>query len=104
MDTRGIIGDTGYGLDLPDTQVDDQQMTEEKSMARFSKTKEFKRLKSFIEAKIVWYQRYLPDGRYVGGGRAVGEGELPTPEQWAVASLVVKEFQNILNEYERAEE
>ena len=44
MAQNGLIGDN-YGIDLPQMEVDKQDLDEEKRMARFSKSKEFKKLK-----------------------------------------------------------
>jgi hypothetical protein len=100
----GIIGDTSMEnfLDPDNTGggVEEEALVEEKKMARFSKTAEFKRLKGYAESRIKFYQTFLPDGRIVGTGAA--GTKIPTPEEWTVANLVIAEFTSLLNEYEGA--
>jgi len=98
MAQNGIIGDN-YGIDIPDVSLDQNSLDEEKSMARFSKSREFKRLKEIIEARIDFYQKALPDGRPVS---AVDTAE--RAQMWVVANAVIGEFNLILQAYENAKE
>lgn len=93
---NGIIGDD-FGIDLPQTQVPEQDLTVEKNMAKFSKTAEFKKLKSYLNERIAYYQTHLP------GGKVVGE-DMPTPEDWVVANAIIAEFKSVLVLYEAAGE
>ena len=98
MAQNGIIGDN-YGIDLPEVEPDKAYLDEEKQMARFSKSKEFKKLKEIMEARIDFYQQALPDGRPI---TAVDSTE--RANMWLVANAVVGEFKMILNAYETANE
>lgn len=98
MGPNAIIGDN-YGIDLPNVAVDKDELDEEKRMARFSKSKEFKKLKEIMEARIDFYQKALPDGRAIT--------EVDTAERanmWVVANAVIGEFKMILAAYEDANE
>lgn len=98
MSQNSIIGDN-YGIDLPSVDVDKDELDEEKRMARFSKSKEFKKLKEIMEARISFYQKALPDGRAIT--------EVDTAERaqmWVVANAVIGEFKMILAAYEDANE
>jgi hypothetical protein len=95
MDTLGLIGDASP-TELPQTQVDDNALNEEKLKSKFSRTKEFKEQKEWVESRIKFYQKCLPDGR------VVGEGKTPTGEDWLIANAVIAEFQGFLDRYEYA--
>jgi hypothetical protein len=92
---QGIIGDN-VGIDLPQTVVSEQDLAEEKKMARFSKTEEFKRLKMYMEGRIDFYQTHLPDGRPVG---MVTED---ITDMWRASNTVIQEFKALINAYEQA--
>lgn len=94
---NAIMGDEGYGLDIPQTQVGQQDLKTERSAARFSKTKEYKELKAHCESRIAYYQTYLPG--------AIPAENVPDEERgkyWAIANMVIGEFQALLNAYEQA--
>ena len=95
---NGLVGDS-FGIDLPETLVETNDLVEEKQMAKFSRTKEFKRLKEQIERRIKFYQGCLPDGRPL---TAVDKAE--RGEQWVIANVVIGEFQMLINQYEEAAE
>lgn len=95
---NGILGDN-YGFDIPQTDVDKEPLDDEKRMARFSKSKEFKRFKELMEARIDFYQKTLPDGRPLTAVDAIERGN-----QWVIANAVIGEFKMILNAYETAKE
>ena len=98
MAQHGIIGDN-YGIDLPSADVDVNELNEEKAMARFSKSKEFKKLKEIMQSRIDFYQKALPDGRPLS--------EVDTAERaqmWVIANAVIGEFNMILAAYEDANE
>ena len=96
---HGIIGDDSFGTELPETKVPENQLNEEKKAARFSKTKEYKVLKEYIQERIKYYQKYLPDGREIG---SIAQPELG--QKWVEANTIVREFQLILDSYENAAE
>lgn len=96
---NGIIGDN-YGIDLPSLQVDKDVLAEERAKARFSKSKEFKRLKEQMEARIDFYQKALPDGRpLTAAGDMVEIGQM-----WVIANAVIGEFKMLIADYENAAE
>lgn len=99
METQGIIGDA-YPTELPVTDVPTQDLTEEKKMAKFSKTAEFKRLKSHIQERIDFYQKFLPNGTSVLEADTVEE----LGQKWLVANAIVTEFNAIIDAYELANE
>jgi hypothetical protein len=99
--SNGIIGDAAYGTSIPQTEVPEQDLSREKSMAKFSKTAEFKSLQAAIEARIEHYQAYLP------GNSGVSIQDLPNEERawrWLAADVVIAEFKSILGAYEQAAE
>lgn len=93
--SNAIIGDN-TGVDLPEAPEDVIDLSEEKKMAKFSKSAEFKRLKEYLEGRIEFFQNYLPDGTAISSQK---------PEElvntWIVANLVIGEFRAVINEYER---
>lgn len=95
---NGIVGNE-YGTGIPETEVDKTSLIEEKKAARFSKSAEYKKLKEYMEERIDYYQKYLPDGREIGS--------IPMPElgqKWVEANTIVREFKLVLQSYEQAAE
>ena len=95
MSEYGIIGNN-FGIDLPQAEVDKELLAEERSKAKFSRTKEFGILKKHLEERISFYQTFLPDGRLVVEG--------VTPEDWKVANTIIAEFKAVIDSYEQAAE
>jgi len=93
----GIVGDMP-GMELPETRMPEEELVDEKNLAKFSKTKEYKRLKEYMEIKINFYQTFLPNGK------EVGIDAQPTAEDWRVANRVIAEFKAVLQSYENANE
>lgn len=89
---NGIIGDE-FGIDIPETVVDDVELVAEKKAARYSRTREYKRLKEHFESRIVFYQGHLPNGEDV-------TTSTPSLEDWRVANAIIKEFNTVINFYE----
>lgn len=87
-----------FGTELPHTQVEEAQLVNEKNMARFSKSKEFKALKEYMEGRIEFFQKYLPDGRPLTSDNVIDE------KDWIIANTVIAEFQRVLDAYENAAE
>jgi hypothetical protein len=96
--SNGIVGDS-FGIDLPEINLDDKELVVEKQMAKFSRTKEFARLKEILEARIAYYQSVLPDGRVLTEVDAKERAA-----QWAIANVVIGEFKMLINAYEQAAE
>ncbi len=94
---NGLIGDD-FGIDLPQTQVQEQDLTVERNMAKFSKTAEFRKLEDYVNARVAFYQGHLPNGNPVVGDK------VPSPADWVIANAVIAEFNGILNAYNEARE
>lgn len=95
---NGIVGDA-MGIDLPEMEVEPGFLNDEKKLAKFSRTAEFKRLKDYIDTRVIFYQTCLPDGRPVAG---VSKQE--RIDAWDGANLVIMELTNILGQYDAAAE
>lgn len=96
---NAIIGDDSFGTELPETQIDDKALTEEKKAARYSKSAEYKKLKQHFESRIEFYQTYLPGGKPVAAA-----SKMEREEAWAIANLLIAEFNTVINFYETAKE
>lgn len=96
-----VVGDQDLPTNLPETRVPQEVMTEEKKMAKYSKSAEFKRLKEFMEARIQFYQNFMPDGRSI---KEVNLQDWELAQGWKVANIVIKEFQSVLDAYDKARE
>lgn len=94
---NGIIGED-FGTTLPEARIDQDTLSVEKNMAKFSKSKEYKKLKEHLLDRVEYYQSFLPDGR------DVRTGTIPTAEQWVIANAVIGEFKAVLTAYENAQE
>ena len=95
---NGIIGDAQM-TDLPQMVVDENELNEEKKMARYSKSSEYKRIKNHFEERIAFYKTYLPDGREITSIDMAEAGQ-----SWVVANTIIRELQNVLDSYELAAE
>lgn len=112
MDTgarNAVMGDQDLPTNLPVTKVPEEVLTEEKKMAKYSKSEEFKRLATFMQERIKFYQRFLPNGQQVEGsplqvGMPQGVAANELGSYWMAACMVIKEFEDVLNSYERAQE
>lgn len=106
MPNNAIIGDES-GIDLPQAPENIVDLSEEKKMARYSRSKEFKRLREYMEGRIEFFQTYLPDGRSINGGTDAKGGSIDLLDNdllatyWRTANIVIAEFQLIINEYDR---
>ena len=92
-----LIGDS-TGVELPQMEASEDLLVEEKKMAKYSRSAEFRRIQDHFNERIAFYQSKLPDGR------DIGVGKLPTPEEWVVANAIIAEFNLVINMYERAAE
>lgn len=100
---NGILGDQAFPTQLPQTEVPQQDLTRERSMAKFSQSEEFKALKEAIESRIEFYQQFVPGG----AAGDVDVKSLPNDERgwrWLAADNIIMEFRSILNAYEQAAE
>lgn len=94
---NGIIGDA-FGTDLPIMREDVQMLVEERKMAKYSRSSEFKRIQEHCKERIAFYQAYLPNGA------EIGVDMIPTTEDWRVANRVIGELKLLMNMYEIAAE
>lgn len=96
--TNVILGDSSP-IDLPQMEIPEDELIQERQMAKFSRTAEFKRLKSHLEERIAFYQSYLPDGRPVG---SIPAKDLES--MWIVANTIIGELSGVISAYELANE
>lgn len=96
---NAIIGDNDYGTSLPETTIDTDSLAIEKKAAKFSRTAEYKRLKEHMDARVKFYQTFLPDGRAIITGSK--DEQIAA---WDRANCVIAEFTEIMNFYETAQE
>lgn len=94
---NAVVGDN-FGTELPQTRVDDTQLAQEKNMARFSRSREFKVLKQHLEDRIEFFQTYLPNGDPAAAQGVTQE----SVHNWIIANTVIGEFRLVLNAYENA--
>lgn len=95
--SNGIIGDA-QGIDLPEMTPDATFLVEEKKMAKYSRSAEFKKIQAHCAERIEFYQTKLPNGA------EIGLDYLPSTEDWRVANRVIGELKLLMNMYENASE
>lgn len=96
---NAVMGEQDSPTELPQTQVPEEVMTDERKMAKYSQTAEYQRLSKFIEDRIKFFQKYYPSGQRVQ--------DLPESERsayWQAACIVVDELEGILTAYDQARE
>lgn len=71
-------------------------VVEEKQLAQYATSEEFKQIQEYCADRIAFYQRFLPNGA------EVGFDAIPTTEDWRVANRVICEFNLLMNRYETA--
>ena len=94
---NGLLGDA-QGIDLPQMEVNDNLLVEEKKMAKYSRSAEFKRIQAHCADRIEFYQKMLPNGL------EVGLDYNPSTEDWRVANRIIGEFKLLMNMYDTASE
>jgi hypothetical protein len=97
MSEYGIVGDANV-TDLPETSVDNEQLVEEKKMAKYSKTAEFKQIKDYMEARIEFWKLRQPNGTPMVAKQVTQD----MVNDWVVANHIIAEFQAFLSEFENA--
>lgn len=95
---HGIVGED-FGTELPRMEMPEQDLTNEKNMAKFSRSVEFRKLKEHLEERIGFYQTYLPSGEAVPNSNME---ELAS--RWVIANTIIYEFRALIQAYERARE
>jgi hypothetical protein len=99
---NGIIGQDNP-VELPQTQVPEQDLSREKQMAAFFNGQEFQIFKSVMEQRIDTYKAYLPGA----DGDVVHMDKLSNEERgwrWLAADTIIREFQSVLDAYQNAQE
>lgn len=97
---NGVVGDnTNFGTELPTTMPPEQDLTEEKNMAKFSQSAEFKRLEEYAKGRIEFYQKYLPNG-----DNLLSADVAKAKEMWIPANIVIGEFNALLSAYTNAKD
>ena len=96
---NAVVGDTSP-IDLPETVVDNTELVREKSMAKFSKSKEYQILKDHLEMRIEFFKTRYPNGDPIAAEKDLTK----LTQNWIVANLVIGEFKAILDAYENANE
>ena len=97
---NGIIGDA-MGTELPQAVLPEKDLQEERAMARFSKTKEFKRLKVHLEERIKFFESQLPSTVLPEQSEKTNA---QLGEDWRIANLVIAELRGIISAYELAKD
>jgi hypothetical protein len=93
-----IMGDENSGIDLPEFQPPQEEIKEIRSMANHAKSPEYQRLVEWCEAKIAFYQGFMPNGL------AIDKDYVPTTEDWRVANRVIADLKEFMGVYEYAKE
>ena len=98
---NAVMGDSDEPTNLPVTEVPEEVLTEEKKMAKYAQSDEYKRLAEFMGARIKFYQDFMPNGRSI---KEVSLQDWELAQSWKVANIVISEFQGVLDAYDRAQE
>lgn len=98
--SNGLIGDMS-ATELPESPLLDRQaaIDELKRKAKYSRSTEFKELSEKMQERITYYQSFLPGGVPV---EQVSEEE--RGKYWAVANIVIRELQAVIDMYQSAQE
>lgn len=95
---NGIVGND-YGIDLPESEYTNEQIDEVKKMAKFTRTAEYARQKTWAEAKIKFYQNYLPSGKPLS---SVEPDKMAA--HWIAANEIIAVLTEFINSYETSAE
>lgn len=95
---NGIVGsDANYGLDLPETQVDDSDFKELQNTARYAESTQYKKLRSHLESRVTFYKTQLP------GGQPVTDVDPDiAARMWQPAVTIINELTAIIEVYDAA--
>jgi hypothetical protein len=88
------------GIDLPQATPDENSLIEEKNMARYSKTKEFKRIRNWCQERIRFYQEFLPSGKPITDS----DDYTKMGQNWVIANAIILELSSLMNSYDIATE
>ncbi len=94
--SNAIMGDLDEPTILPETVVPELELTAEKNRYKYSKSREFKDIKDYWEARRTFFEGYLPGGqemRFTVPGKEVAQ-------QWVLANNIIAEINAFLRAYE----
>lgn len=91
---NAVMGDN-FGTELPEAQIDETVLNQEKRKARYAKSKDYQDLKQRFQDRITFYQTFLPDGRPLTGVDTQERAHM-----WVVANALIGEFNMIFSDYE----
>jgi len=92
-----MTGDT-FGTDLPKTQISEELLTEEKNLAKYSKSKEFKEIREYWENRKTFFMSYTPSGSEI-------RFQVPNDDiaqMWVLANNMINEINAFLSRYDNA--
>lgn len=102
MGPQNVITGDEFAADIPQTEMPEENLSEERKAAKFSRTAEFARLKKHLEDRRAFYQSYLPSGQPIAAADAVPLQQ--RGEHWSVANAIIAEINSIIGFYEQANE
>ena len=78
--------------------VEVEGVVEEKKKAQYAVSEEFQQIQAHCVERIAFYQTHLPDGKIIG------LEVKPTDMDWAIANVIISEFNLLMNIYNTATE
>jgi hypothetical protein len=96
---NAVLGDQDLPLELPQSSADADGRAEERQMAKYSESEEYRRIKDHLQDRIKFFQKYFPGGQPVK--------VLPVAEReayWVAACVITDELQSIINDYDQIRE
>lgn len=95
---NALIGDM-TGVELPQVPVDETAINELKKKAKYKRSKEYAELREKAQARIEFYQHFLPNGQPIlAATKEQKEGA------WTLANIIIAEFEQLFGEHEQADE
>lgn len=91
-----ILGDN-TGVELPQKPEDTDAVNELRRKAKYSRSKEYAELRQKAQARIDFYQKFLPNGQPIG---TANKGDME--RKWELANLLIAEFEQLFGEHENA--
>ena len=96
---QNALLDEDGSTELPQAQLDEKAIQEEKAIAQWTNDREYQRLKAHFEDRMEFFRRFLPNGTQVV--------EAPKGERdayWVAANVIIAELSTVLNFYEATTE
>lgn len=94
---NALIGDM-TGVELPQVPVDETAINELKKKAKYKRSKEYAELRAKAQARIEFYQHFLPSGQPIfAASFEEKEGA------WTLANIIIAEFEQLFGEHEQAD-